>query len=392
MGNVRFGGIGLAILAFGSAGLVQAQEIKIANVVGIDGTDAARVTFGSNFVVDPCSDCKYNATPSGYAVWGPDNCTSPGDVQSVAVPFIAAASGIPERISTSIVLNDPADCPTNTVTLGLYADTCGSGPGTLLAQTDATVTNAACGLTVAKLTGAPALSQGVKYWIAATTTAAQTGLDSRWHASNTAGYSFNSGAGWQAGSGITPAFAVRGSVTFLGGTMSNAQDRSFGGNLFVDPCTGCDYDSNAGGFDVRGPDNCTLPGQTHWEAVPFVANRTGVPKRISAALVLHNPTLCPYNKVTLSLYTDNACQGTPGTPFVSGEASVPSAPCDLAVASLRNSPSLTKGVKYWVVATTTAAQTHLDAGWHPSNNAQLAADLGIGWLQFSSGTPAFLVQ
>ena len=243
-----------------------------------------------------------------------------------------------------------------------------------------------------KLTGAPSLSQGEKFWIAATTTAAQADLDSRWHASNTAGYSFNAGAGWQAANGVTPAFSVQGSGTTTPGQAPDAPHPAFGGNLFFDPCGQCNYDPNGGGFDVRGPHNCTFPGQTHWEAVPFVAARTGLPKRISAAILLNNPTFCPYNKVTLSIYSDNDCEGIPGTPLVSGEATVPLAPCDLAVAKLRNSPSLQRQTKYWVVATTTAAQASLDASWYASNDAQLAANLGIGWLQFSGGTPAFLVD
>src|SRR2546423_5598889 len=69
-------------------------------------------------------------------------------------------------------------------------------------------------------------------------------------------------------------------------TAPGAARVTFGSNLFVDPCTGCNYDPNSGGFDVRGPDNCTSPGSTTWLAVPFIASRTGVPQRISASLVL----------------------------------------------------------------------------------------------------------
>jgi hypothetical protein len=64
----------------------------------------------------------------------------------------------------------------------------------------------------------------------------------------------------------------------------------------------------------------------------------------------------------------------------------------MAVAKLRNAPSLTKNVKYWITATTTASQSALDASWFASNNAQLALADSFGWFQFSAGTPAFEVQ
>jgi hypothetical protein len=127
-------------------------------------------------------------------------------------------------------------------------------------------------------------------------------------------------------------------------------------------------------------------------AVPFVAARTGAPTRILAPIILKKSDICPQNKVTLSIYTDNCGEG-PGTLLVSGEATAPRSPCDLAVAKLRNAPSLTKNVKYWVTATTTTKQSALDASWYASNGAQLALHVAItGWFQFSSGTPAFEVQ
>ena len=123
-----------------------------------------------------------------------------------------------------------------------------------------------------------------------------------------------------------------------------------------------------------------------WTAVPFVASKSGVPRRISAPIILHNPAKCPYNKVTLSLYTDN-CDLGPDTPLASGIATVPTAPCDLAVARLRNAPALVQGVKYWVVATTNDQQVGLDATWYASNDAQFGLNPGFGWLQFTAGTP-----
>jgi hypothetical protein len=85
----------------------------------------------------------------------------------------------------------------------------------------------------------------------------------------------------------------------------------------------------------------------------------------------------------------------PREPLVSGIATVPTSPCDLAVATLTGAPALPalqEGVKYWVVATTDENHAALDATWYGSNNAQFASNLGYGWIQFVTGTPGFLVQ
>ncbi|HEU0210050.1 MAG TPA: hypothetical protein VFQ78_13860 [Candidatus Udaeobacter sp.] len=76
----------------------------------------------------------------------------------------------------------------------------------------------------------------------------------------------------------------------LGGNLNGAQDApearrvTLGGNLFVEPCNTCNYDSNEDGYAVVGPDNCLLPGTTEWIGVPFIATATGVPKQISFLL------------------------------------------------------------------------------------------------------------
>ena len=290
-------GIGLLMLATLACGSAVARELESAPgepmVVPDAAPDVSQVTFGSNLFVDPCGTCNYNASPSGYSVWGPGNCEFPGSVQGVAVPFIAAATGVPESISASIILTNPANCPTNKVTLRIFTDACyPTGPGTALVSGNATVPPAPCALAVAKLRNAPSLSVGTKYWIAATTTGAQAGLDARWYASNDAQYAFNFGTGWEPSLGITPAFIVQGSGAAGPDAAPNTPNMAFGSNLFVDPCTRCTYDPNSGGFDVRGPDNCTSPGSTTWLAVPFIASATGVPRRISASINLHNPTFC----------------------------------------------------------------------------------------------------
>ena len=141
-----------------------------------------------------------------------------------------------------------------------------------------------------------------------------------------------------------------------------------------------------------GPDNCTVPGTTQWVAVPVIAAATGVPKQISAPIILFDPRHCPTREVTLSIYTDACYPVGPGTPLVSAIARLPRATCDMGVAKLTNAPTLTKGQKYWIVATTNAEQSGLDAHWYGSNNAQCAINTGTGWTQTNGGTPAFLVQ
>jgi hypothetical protein len=227
--------------------------------------------------------------------------------------------------------------------------------------------------------------------VVATTNAQQAGLDSNWYGSNNSQEAVNTGTGWQRYTGGTPTFMVEGSGINLAEALTGVSHSAFGSNLFLDPCTGCNYNSNSPGFPVQGPDNCTSPGTIAWIAVPFIASKSGVPRRISAPIIVKDPAKCPYNRVTLSLFTDN-CDVGPDTPLASGVATVPIAPCDMAVARLRNAPALTQGVKYWVIATTDDAQAELDATWYGSNVAQEGFSSGNGWIQFSDATPAFIVQ
>ncbi len=276
--------------------------------------------------------------------------------------------------------------------LSIYSDAgYPTGPGKPLISGTATVQEAPCSLAMAKLKDAPVLTEGTKYWVTATTTDQQAGLDANWYGSNNAQYANNLGSGWQQFAGGTPAFKVEGSSTVFSEPKTGNSSAAFGGNLLVDPNNGCDYDSNGSGFDVWGPENCTSPGTKKELAVPFVAARSGVPTRISASLILRNPAFCLDNLVTLSLYTDDCGRG-PGVPLVSGVATVPAAPCDLAVAELRDAPALTRSTKYWVVATTNARQASLTAGWYGSNNGQISVNAGFGWIQFGSVIPGFAVQ
>jgi hypothetical protein len=76
----------------------------------------------------------------------------------------------------------------------------------------------------------------------------------------------------------------------LGGDLDGAQNApearrvTLGSNLFDEPCNACDYNSNASGYFVLGPNNCLVPGTTQWLGVPFIAAATGVPKQISVPI------------------------------------------------------------------------------------------------------------
>src|SRR5262249_54967269 len=151
-------------------------------------------------------------------------------------------------------------------------------------------------------------------------------------------YALSTGTGWTQVNGWTPAFLVQGMTALQGASEPEPSNQGFGGNLFIDPCTGCNYDPNSGGFFLRGPYKRTTQGDLNWSAVAFVAAKSGVPTRISASIAVY--TLCkPDNTVTLSLYTDNCGLG-PGEPLVSGIASVPlnADLCHLAVAKLSGAP------------------------------------------------------
>jgi hypothetical protein len=386
--------IGLALTAGLVCGTLTADEPEV--VLGRNGAQNApqvqRITLGSNLFVEPCNTCNYDSNAGGYFIWGPENCFSPGSTEWLAVSFIAAATGVPKQISVPIIVADPRHCPTREVTLSIYTDACyPTGPGKPLVSSVARLPRATCNMGVAKLTNAPTLVRGQKYWVVATTNADQSGLDANWYASNNAQRAINTGTGWTQINGWTPAFLVQGVSALQIASEPEPSNQGFGGNLFIDPCTGCNYDPNGVGLFVRGPDNCTIPGNLNWTAVPFVAAKSGVPTRISASITLYDLPICTENKVTLSLYTDN-CDLGPGEQLVSGVTTVPKSPCDLAVATLTGAPALQEGVKYWVVATTDDAQAGLDATWYASNSAQDALNLADGWEQFSFVTPGFLVQ
>src|SRR6266542_5681228 len=279
MGKTAISKLGVAIVATILCGAAIGQELQGAAdepvVIPYAVPEARRITFGSNLFVEPCSSCNYDSNAPSASVLGPDNCFVPGTTQWIAVPFIATATGVPKQISSPILLFDPRHCPTHQVTLSIYTDACYPiGPGTPLVSGVARLPNATCDMGVAKLTNAPTLTRGQKYWVVATTNAEQSGLDAHWYGSNNAQYALNTGTGWTQSNDGTPAFLVQGIRAPQGESEPQASNQGFGGNLFIDPCTGCNYDPHGSGRDVRGPENCTSPGNLHWTAVPFVAAKS----------------------------------------------------------------------------------------------------------------------
>ena len=73
----------------------------------------------------------------------------------------------------------------------------------------ATVPASPCDFAIATLTGAPALQEGVKYWVVATTDESQAALDATWYGSNNAQFAGNLGDGWFQVPTRTPGFLVQ---------------------------------------------------------------------------------------------------------------------------------------------------------------------------------------
>ena len=135
--------------------------------------------------------------------------------------------------------------------------------------------------------------------------------------------------------------------------MPDAPDAApFYSNLVVDPCTGCNYNTD-NGFLLLGPNNCGIPGSTQWLAAPFIAAHNGPVKRITLAITdwgICTPTSFGF---TVQIY-DDACAGVPNNPLGNpANATAPAAPCSTALANFGHGGAvLTAGQKYWVVVTT----------------------------------------
>jgi len=166
----------------------------------------------------------------------------------------------------------------------------------------------------------------------------------------------------------------------------------FGGNLEVNPCTGCNFDEVSGGYYVWGTNNCEAPGTTQWIGVPFISKRTGTTRQLTAGIEIDPACVSTGTAVTLSIYS-NDCTTGPGVSIGAGVARVSTGPCIAARA--RAAVSLLAGTRYWVVATTNAspAQDNLSAIWYGSNQAQIGGNVAQGgWFFFSGFVPSFSVD
>jgi hypothetical protein len=137
------------------------------------------------------------------------NCTTPGTTQWIGVPFVARTTGTTRFITAGIEINPACPTSTNQVTLGIYADDCTTGVGTLIASGVARVSPGPCIAVRARV--AAALTAGTRYWVAATTTLSPTqdGLDSIWYGSNQTQIGGNvASGGWFFFNGFVPSFSV----------------------------------------------------------------------------------------------------------------------------------------------------------------------------------------
>ena len=178
----------VAIMACGTAmaqgrqGLIRAPGRATGPMAG--PTDAPLAApFGGNLEVNACTGCNFDEVDGGYYVWGTNNCIQPGTTQWIGVPFISKRTGTTRFVMAGIELDPACSTSTNQVTLSIYTDDCTTGPGTVIASGNATVSPGPC--ITARARVAAALTAGTRYWAVATTTSpAQDGLDSVWYGSN----------------------------------------------------------------------------------------------------------------------------------------------------------------------------------------------------------------
>jgi hypothetical protein len=170
----------------------------------------------------------------------------------------------------------------------------------------------------------------------------------------------------------------------------SVQVNAFGGNLEVNTCTGCNFDEVNGGYYVWGSLNCEGSGVTQWIGVPFISKRTGTTRTVTAGIELDNACTSLGTQVTLGIYNDDCTTGV-GTLIASANARVSAGPCNAARA--RVAAALTAGTRYWVAATTTAAQDQLSGIWYGSNQSQIGGNVASGgWFVFSGFVPSFSVD
>ena len=137
----------------------------------------------------------------------------------------------------------------------------------------------------------------------------------------------------------------------------------------------------------------TVPLQARfsWDAVPFIASKSGVPHRDFG--FHYREGFCQ-----VSLQQSNAkslhgqLRSRSGQSVGLRRRHRSDSAMRFGRREARSAPPLVQGVKYWVVATTNDQQAGLDATWYASNDAEFGLSPGYEWLQFGGVTPGFLVQ
>jgi hypothetical protein len=164
--------------------------------------------FGGNLETNTCTGCNFDEVNGGYYVWGSMNCEGSGVTQWIGVPFVAKKTGTTRTVTAAIELDNACTSLGTQVTLGIYADDCTTGVGTLIASAAARVTSTGpCVTTRARVTAA--LTVGVRYWVAATTTSTQDSFSGIWYGSNQSQIGGNvASGGWFVFNGFVPAFSV----------------------------------------------------------------------------------------------------------------------------------------------------------------------------------------
>ena len=163
--------------------------------------------FFSNLAVDPCTGNKYSSN-NGFLLIGPNNCGIPGSTQWLAEPFIAKGSGAVTRVILAITNWGICTPTSNKYTVQIYDDNNCAAPGLpgnpLGSPVNATAAAAPPLTSSANFgTTGPLLTNGVRYWVVLTTSAAasQNGTTAVWWEANSSiePFNLNDGSGWLAG-------------------------------------------------------------------------------------------------------------------------------------------------------------------------------------------------
>ena len=202
--------------AFAQQGKLQSGPYRgpMGPIMAPEAPEAPAAIFYSNLTVDPCTGFKYDAN-NGFLLLGPNNCGIPGTTQWLAEPFVAKGSGAVTSVKLSVT-NWGICTPTSfKFTVQIYDDACAGVPNAPLGPAvNATAPAAPPALASANFgTSGPLLTNGVRYWVVLTTSAAasQNGTTAVWWQALTGNepFNLNDGNGWVAFPAASPGgFAI----------------------------------------------------------------------------------------------------------------------------------------------------------------------------------------